>query len=513
MDKRLILAIQFVCNERAIVLPWDAIGKHLDVSPGAISQHMAKLRQRLVTWGFGVPPPLRRSSGLGTASSSRGPGGVSRELNSGKVYEIEEYMNEDDEELDLKEEFSDDCSELEIDEPRVIKKGGSRIVVEDNDEDEDVKPQTRVQPTRRARQKRAAIPKEESDDDFYDSPTEARLQKRARERAEAAAAAWEARKRTTPTPEEPILVVTEMRGVEGGKQLPSGGAGDANGGKQPGGTDIDDMFSEFSRPIGVNTAVSAKLVGMLADYTYSPGHHQHGLEQRPAGERSMGQDQGNSHNLTENRGSHQWSSAGAESGLFADQDDSQSALDRSRFSAATSAHISTPPVTPKNRMPSSPYANSAIARNVLSPLSSAVVGRGDSGQRIVPIPATRIAMQHQLTAMTTPGALRQSDGTSPSGASYPTPPSYSHFGTSTSPANGAIKQEPRDDPRYNGRNTFGTQYYGGGERPHFDGLGTSHPAGATDPFASMDMGYSSYLHPEDALNNYDVFSDDFVKFD
>src|SRR5438876_438472 len=141
MDKRLILSIQYVCNERAIVLPWDAIGKHLDVTPGAISQHMAKLRQRLVTWGFGVPPPLRRSSGFGHVSSSRDSAKASHGSNFGRGYEKEGYMNEDDEELDLKEESSDEDSDLEMVGARAVKKGSRKVVIEDN-EDEDFKPYT-----------------------------------------------------------------------------------------------------------------------------------------------------------------------------------------------------------------------------------------------------------------------------------------------------------------------------------------------------------------------------------
>src|SRR5579862_9203597 len=106
MDKRLLLAIQYVANERAIVLPWDTIGEHLDVTSGAISQHLAKLRHRLVDWGFSVPPPLRRGGNTAT-QGPKSRATASRRLTIRKGYESDGYENEEEEvgeEPDWKEE-------------------------------------------------------------------------------------------------------------------------------------------------------------------------------------------------------------------------------------------------------------------------------------------------------------------------------------------------------------------------------------------------------------------------
>ncbi|KAL2041769.1 hypothetical protein N7G274_005553 [Stereocaulon virgatum] len=65
LDKKLLLAIQSKCNQRHILLPWDAIGKLMGehISGGAVIQHLAKLRTRMVSQGLDVPPPLRRGGG------------------------------------------------------------------------------------------------------------------------------------------------------------------------------------------------------------------------------------------------------------------------------------------------------------------------------------------------------------------------------------------------------------------------------------------------------------------
>ena len=69
-DQRLLLCIQYTCNEKGIKLPWEAIAKQLDpkATEGAVSQHLAKLRARLIEQGQEVPPSLRRG---GTVSTPR----------------------------------------------------------------------------------------------------------------------------------------------------------------------------------------------------------------------------------------------------------------------------------------------------------------------------------------------------------------------------------------------------------------------------------------------------------
>jgi hypothetical protein len=71
MDKKLLLALQSICNDKNLKLPWDEVGESMDekVSGGAIIQHLAKIRQRQAAQGIKVPPPLRRGGGNVTSTS------------------------------------------------------------------------------------------------------------------------------------------------------------------------------------------------------------------------------------------------------------------------------------------------------------------------------------------------------------------------------------------------------------------------------------------------------------
>ncbi|KAI9853161.1 MAG: hypothetical protein M1838_000017 [Thelocarpon superellum] len=71
-DQRLLLCIQYGCNEKGVKLPWDNITRVLDpqISEGAIIQHLSKIRQRLESHGVPVPPPLRRG-GLAVPDATR----------------------------------------------------------------------------------------------------------------------------------------------------------------------------------------------------------------------------------------------------------------------------------------------------------------------------------------------------------------------------------------------------------------------------------------------------------
>ena len=77
MDKQLLLTIQQQCNVAGVRLPWDAIGSEMGqyVTEGAVIQHLAKLRCRMVEQGVRVPPPLRRG-GAGRGLSTGGPTAV-----------------------------------------------------------------------------------------------------------------------------------------------------------------------------------------------------------------------------------------------------------------------------------------------------------------------------------------------------------------------------------------------------------------------------------------------------
>lgn len=65
MDKKLLLTIQSVCNADGVKIPWDKVGAIMgdQITDGAVIQHLAKLRQRMVAQGLSVPPPLRRGGG------------------------------------------------------------------------------------------------------------------------------------------------------------------------------------------------------------------------------------------------------------------------------------------------------------------------------------------------------------------------------------------------------------------------------------------------------------------
>ncbi len=74
MDKKLLLAMQYQCNYSSLNVPWDDIGRIMGegITGGAVIQHLAKLRARMIAQGLSVPPPLRRGGGgprIATAAS------------------------------------------------------------------------------------------------------------------------------------------------------------------------------------------------------------------------------------------------------------------------------------------------------------------------------------------------------------------------------------------------------------------------------------------------------------
>ena len=76
LDKKLLLSIQSECNAHNIALPWNDIGETLGntmgerVTGGAVIQHLAKLRTRMVAENLSVPPPLRRGGGNRISNST-----------------------------------------------------------------------------------------------------------------------------------------------------------------------------------------------------------------------------------------------------------------------------------------------------------------------------------------------------------------------------------------------------------------------------------------------------------
>jgi len=101
MDKKLLLTIQSVCNADGVKIPWDKVGRIMGdrISDGAVIQHLAKLRQRMVKQGLSVPPPLRRGGGnLISTGNSAGSAKVGFTISSGGPSDLALETNVDDEE-------------------------------------------------------------------------------------------------------------------------------------------------------------------------------------------------------------------------------------------------------------------------------------------------------------------------------------------------------------------------------------------------------------------------------
>ena len=62
LDQRALLAVQHVCNQDAVKIPWTKVAALLGptVTEGALIQHLAKLRTKLERDGVPVTPPLKR---------------------------------------------------------------------------------------------------------------------------------------------------------------------------------------------------------------------------------------------------------------------------------------------------------------------------------------------------------------------------------------------------------------------------------------------------------------------
>lgn len=104
MNKKLLLAIQSACNSAGVRVPWDKVGEIMgeQISDGAVIQHLAKLRQRMIQQGQLVPPPLRRGGGnpISTAKNA-GSAKVAAKKPSGGLSGLTLATNEDDEEIDV----------------------------------------------------------------------------------------------------------------------------------------------------------------------------------------------------------------------------------------------------------------------------------------------------------------------------------------------------------------------------------------------------------------------------
>ena len=75
LDKQVLLAVQYTCNEAGVRIPWDDVATLMgDVTGepkftgGAIIQHLSKLRSKMESHSIRVPPALRRGTIVKTPS-------------------------------------------------------------------------------------------------------------------------------------------------------------------------------------------------------------------------------------------------------------------------------------------------------------------------------------------------------------------------------------------------------------------------------------------------------------
>lgn len=104
MDKKLLLTIQSVCNADGVKIPWDKVGRIMgeQISDGAVIQHLAKVRQRMVRQGLSVPPPLRRGGGtmISTGYSAGSARVAATNPSGGLSYPAQGKNEENEEEFD-----------------------------------------------------------------------------------------------------------------------------------------------------------------------------------------------------------------------------------------------------------------------------------------------------------------------------------------------------------------------------------------------------------------------------
>ena len=138
MDKKLLLAVQYQCNHTGLAIPWNDIGTLMGpkITGGAVIQHLAKMRTRMIAQNLSVPPPLKRGGGsarISTATTSSGPTTTSTKKGKGKANQTStkampakskkaaKKVSPDSDESDEDDDddaWKDDDSDAEYGEPR-----------------------------------------------------------------------------------------------------------------------------------------------------------------------------------------------------------------------------------------------------------------------------------------------------------------------------------------------------------------------------------------------------------
>ena len=164
MDKKLLLAVQYQCNSVGLAIPWNDIGTLMGpkITGGAVIQHLAKMRTRMIAQELSVPPPLRRGGGgarISTTTTSSAPktkttsikkGGngkanqTSTKAMPGKSKKAgKKAPSSDSDESDEDDGWKDDDSDAEYGEPRAKRaktsaKGSTKRKFKTEDSDEEV---------------------------------------------------------------------------------------------------------------------------------------------------------------------------------------------------------------------------------------------------------------------------------------------------------------------------------------------------------------------------------------
>lgn len=151
MDKKLLLTIQSVCNTDGVKIPWDKVGEIMgdQITDGAVIQHLAKLRQRMVAQGLSVPPPLRRggasliSTGYSGSSYSPSKSTAARSTkaitNKASADATQVVKEEDEEDIDVDKASDPDGEFLETPSKRAKRepKGRKSKIKKDSSDDDD----------------------------------------------------------------------------------------------------------------------------------------------------------------------------------------------------------------------------------------------------------------------------------------------------------------------------------------------------------------------------------------
>ncbi|KAL8778062.1 MAG: hypothetical protein Q9213_007581 [Squamulea squamosa] len=74
LDKKLLLTIQWACNVKGVKIPWEIVANEMGatITAGAVIQHLAKFRTRMVEQGLDVPPALTRGGNNQVAAAKAG---------------------------------------------------------------------------------------------------------------------------------------------------------------------------------------------------------------------------------------------------------------------------------------------------------------------------------------------------------------------------------------------------------------------------------------------------------